>query len=135
MMTQMLMGAGGPTVILQAAAYTSTTDIYSCRFNLETDGWVWVRDGISTVDTQRYQWLIGGSTSDYEALATIVTGTFSTGTAGTWLDLATVAIWGRYSVTLGPKLTQVTFDLSIRAKANPAITLVTSRITLTSDRP
>jgi hypothetical protein len=75
-------------------------------------------------------WLRSGLASNYEARATLTSGTFSSGSgAGAWLSLGTSRSW---TVTATGTLKSATFTLEIRIAGGGA-TLDTATITIDAD--
>lgn len=67
--------------------------------------------------------------ADYEALATVTSGTLSSGTAGTWLNLGTTQTWTRTKGGASSGTSTVTFTVQIR-KVGTTTVLDTATITL-----
>lgn len=65
-----------------------------------------------------YNWLTGGSASDFQARATVSSGAFVSGTTGTWVDCSTSPNW---TVTDPGSSTSVTALFEIRRVSNGAI--------------
>ena len=78
------------------------------------------------------EWMLVGPASGYEARFTILSGTLSTGTAGSWLNLGTTRTWTVSRSTIGSTICQGTVE--IRDAATLAV-LATATITLEADRP
>jgi hypothetical protein len=76
-------------------------------------------------------WMNGGTGADYEARATLVSGTLTSGTTGTWLALSTSRTWQRNSPVSGVLTAQIT--LEIRLAASPFTVLTSSSVTLEGD--
>lgn len=81
------------------------------------------------------QWLSPADATEadlYECQATLVSGTLSAGTTGTWQALTADRNWSVSRPVLGVK--ECVIDVEIRKIADPAIILGTARITLRAVR-
>lgn len=100
------------------------------EFTLNVDG-DWYTRTSSTLDSQG-PWIgVATHVGLYEARATPTSGTFSTGTSGSWVALSSTQSWTRNSgagVSTG-----VTFTLEIR-RASDQVVVDTATITMTCDR-
>lgn len=76
------------------------------------------------------EWGQGLAGAGYDARFTITSGTLSTGTAGTWLNLGTTRSWTRSRSALG--ISAVTGTMEIR-DAGTLVVLATATITLTAE--
>lgn len=85
------------------------------------------QDGIySSIGT----WLVIGANSDYEARATVLSGSLSSGTTGSWLALSTTREWARARTTVGTA--SCSFTLEIRKVSDGQI-VDTATITLDAE--
>jgi len=69
-------------------------------------------------------WLVPGTNAaDYEVLATLVSGTLSSGTTGSWLGLGTTRTWDVSNTYLGSDVQEAAavFNLGIRAVGGSTI--------------
>lgn len=83
--------------------------------------------------TERYTWKTGsGAAADYEARWTTISGSLSSGTAGTWLGLGTDRVWTRTRTADGIGSDTVVGTVEIREAAAPNTVLATATITLTA---
>lgn len=66
-------------------------------------------------------WLISGSASAYDVRATLVSGTLTAGTTGSWLNLATTRAWSRTRTSniAGTDTVELTIELSLAGLATP----------------
>lgn len=74
-------------------------------------------------------WLVSGSAADAEIRFTVVTGSLSFGTTGTWLALSTTRSWGCQAFAGGVK--NCTGTLQIRDK-NTLVVLATSSVSISA---
>jgi hypothetical protein len=77
-------------------------------------------------------WLLSGSASDYDVRATLLTGTLTSGTTGSWLSLGTTRSWVR-TRTLnipGTDVVTLTIDLSL---AGAATIIATASVTIEAE--
>lgn len=98
------------------------------EFNLS--GAVNATDFNTTLNFQ-YNWLAGGAASAYDIRATIVSGTFTSGTVGTWLNLASTRTWTRNAAAGAFQSVTATFEIR---NASTLVVLASANITLESDR-
>lgn len=122
-----LLGGRGVGINLAEAAYADTEtypDAAESGFQLSSDGTA--AADVSSVPN----WLVGSTNgAAYECRATIVSGTPTSGTTGSWLNLGTNRSWSVSRSSLGTK--SFVFDLEVGpAGANSA--LKTARITLSA---
>lgn len=88
-----------------------------------------LNNGVSaTLET----WRLSGATADYEAMATAVSGTISSGTVGSWIALTTSPEW---SVTRSAPGTykEATIAVEIRLSASPFTVLDSAQINLSAE--
>lgn len=98
-------GASLGTVFLQGESYSHMVfhpANASCDYSLTTAGQV---NGTGALS---YDWLIGGSASDYEVRADIVSGSLSSGTTGSWLPLSSSRFWNLTRTVIGSINCQMT---------------------------
>ena len=104
----------------------------TATYTLESDGDVIIA---TTVDgsLDAGDWISpkASAPSDYEVQATLVSGTLSTGTTGSWLALSSNRSWTLQRVTVGVA-TQVTLTIEIR-KGSGAV-LASATVTLDAER-
>jgi hypothetical protein len=74
-------------------------------------------------------WLGAGSASDYDCRATVTSGTLSSGTAGTWLNLGTSRTWSKNDPAAGTLALTCVMTLEIR-RASDLVVVATSTVTL-----
>jgi hypothetical protein len=120
-------GGGSGTISISNTGPSHTVSSPSTAtayLELQNDGDMMTSNGAGP------DWLIGSVTgSDYECRATIVSGTLSTGTAGSWLALSSHRSWTATRSSLGTKT--CVFDLEI-GLVGTSTALDTARITLTA---
>ena len=73
------------------------------------------------------EWLVAGANTDFECRATIISGTLTTGTTGSWQSLSSTREW-TISTPAGVKTTS--FTLEIRLAASPFTVLASATIEL-----
>lgn len=76
------------------------------------------------------EWLTSGSSSDFEVRATIVSGSVTSGTIGSWENLGTTRTWTRDRGAIG--ISTVVLTIEIR-NATSMVVLDTAEITLTAE--
>ena len=98
--------------ITSAYSYvTKSSGIATATYELRFDGTVWAGIGSGTL-SQTGTWLLSGTASAYETRVTATSGTFTSGTVGTWLSLASNRSWTVQQGTSGANT--VVFDVEIR---------------------
>lgn len=108
--------AGLPNPITLGSSYGFVHSVIdpttaSCTFQLESDGDIGRVQGATPSD--QGDWLSPKlGMGDYEARATITSGTLTSGTAGSWLNLGTTRSWNVQQSGVGEKA--CTFTLEIR---------------------
>ena len=101
----------------QGAVDSNPGGTVTVRYQLRTDGSVWVDDfGFASVET----WLLIGANSDFEVRATAVSGTLTSGTIGSWELLSSQRTWAltagntddfaEITIEIRDALTQVVLD-------------------------
>ena len=124
---------GGDKISLSGVAVSSTgAGTQTATYTLESDGDVMsaTTDG-GSVDAGDWIDPKANAPSDYEVQATLVAGTLSTGTTGSWLALSSNRSWTLQRVTVGVA-TQVTLTIEIR-KGSGAV-LASATVTLDAER-
>ncbi len=127
--------AGSTVVLSTRTVYDYGDDeTATAKFKLDADGIAYFMRSVQ--DAGVYQaisgeWKLSGAAADYEHRATIVSGSVSTGTTGSWLGGGTDREWTRVRATAGTST--VVLDIEIRATSTTT-TLVTARITLQATR-
>lgn len=123
------MALGSADIVVVNAALYSRSPTTPCELEFRNDGTVYVNEGIGL--TFQYNWLIPGvNAANYDIRATITggsPGTFSTGTAGSYLNLGTTRSWTRGSTSGVLRSVIATFDIrdavSLAVVASASITL------------
>jgi hypothetical protein len=122
--------AGGAiaTITLHNDTYTTIEEGFTAEaiFTLSPDG---TATGLFGGSFQNYTYRDGDIAANYEVKATLTSGTFTTGTAGSWLNLATEREWTARQTTVGTKTTTATFEIR---KVGTTTILATATITLTA---
>lgn len=110
---QMLLGSGGKFALLPGSI--TVTDIAfspstaSANFALNSSGTYTCTGSIAPANGT---WLKGAGTgSDYEARLTATTGTFSTGTVGSWISLGTNRTWTVTQGSVGSNSAEGTLEI------------------------
>lgn len=96
---------------------------------INPDGFVKRTEQGST--TNAYQWLLTGSSANYDIMAVLASGDTPSGTLNTWLNCASAQTWGHNLNTNGARNTTLT--MSIRPAGGGA-TLATNTWTLHVER-
>lgn len=78
-------------------------------------------------------WQSGGAASDYEAMMTTISGTLSSGTAGSWLNLGTSRSWARNETRNGFFSSTYQGTLQVRMAASPFTVLSSTTVTLLAE--
>jgi hypothetical protein len=124
---------GGDRISLSGVSvYSAGAGTQTATYTLESDGdVVTATTGGGSVDAG--DWIVpkASAPSDYEVRATLVSGTLSTGTTGSWLALSSNRSWTLQRVTVGAA-TQVTLTIEIR-KGSGAV-LASATVTLDAER-
>jgi hypothetical protein len=77
----------------------------------------------SGTDGGPYNWLKGGIASNYEIMATLISGTVTGDAFGSWLNLGTSRVWSLTETGIGTKLGSIT--LQIRPVGGSVLTTAT----------
>jgi len=93
-----------------AAFSTTFIGTATARYNVKSDGTIFGTSGNNTT-SQLGTWLTFGTASNYEVRATVVSGTLSSGTTGSWLDLASDREWTVAQVTVGINTAVITVEI------------------------
>ncbi len=128
MMAMLLGGRGSAFVSISDNEITDSAQSpggAEAFYELQSDGDMLSTDGLGA------DWLVGSVTgSNYECRATIVSGTLSSGTAGSWLALSSDRRWTVTRSSLGTKTCTFTLEIGL-AGANTA--LDTATITISAE--
>lgn len=118
-------------VTLQPDGYT-VTNATPAALEIRSDGTVYATTGLGDNSLSfQYNWLENGTASDYEVRASSVTGTYSSGTTGTWLNLGTTQAWTRVAAENALQTVSATFDIR---NASTLVDLASAVISITCDR-
>lgn len=135
----MLMGMIGDSVkaILQIASTIAVSTLRlsstTATLQLDADGDIMKSNAQGTAVTVDIgDWIapVSAAGGNYECRATILSGTLSGGTTGTWQALSSDRFWFVTQSVIGTKV--CSFTLEIREVANPS-NIVSSTVTLTAD--
>ena len=124
---------GGDRISLSGVSVSSVgTGTQTATYTLESDGDVMsaTTDG-GSVDEGDWIDPKAAAPSDYEVQATLVGGTLSTGTTGSWLALTSNRSWTLQRVTVGVA-DQV--DLTIEIRKGSGAVLASATVTLDAER-
>ena len=77
-------------------------------------------------------WLLSGAASDYECRATVNSGTLTSGTTGTWLNLGTTRTWTRTNTFNTDSVQTVDMTVEI-GLAGTSTALVSSNVIITAE--
>lgn len=126
MMAVLLGGRNGASInladegVVDEQAYP---DAATAFYELQSDG-----DTLTSLGAGS-DWLVGSTTgSNYECRATLVSGTLTSGTTGSWLALSSDRRWSVTRSSLGIKSCTFTLEIGL-AGANTAIKTATITIT------
>lgn len=124
-------GGSGLVSISDHSAFrvTVTPSPATAAYKLDNDGIAYYKGPATSYTAISGTWLLSGAVADYEARATIVSGTLTSGTTGSWLSLATDREWVRTSLS---GYAQCVLTVEIR-NATTLEVLDAATITLTSE--
>jgi hypothetical protein len=112
-------GMGDEISIGNVTVIASGVHTVTGTYRLDSDGFIYRT--IAGSVTQAGAWINPQvNMADYEARATIISGTFSSGTAGSWLNLGTDRTWTRATTGAG-QVQEVVFTLEIRRAADSVV--------------
>lgn len=116
------------TITLHADTYTTVEEGFAAEavFTLSPDG---TATGIFGGSYPTYTYRDGDIAANYEVKATLTSGTFTSGTAGSWLNLGSEREWTARQTVVGTKTVTATFDIR---KVGTTTVLGTASITLTA---
>jgi hypothetical protein len=96
-------------------------------YRVQSDGRI--SDGTSTLES----WLVGaGTNSDYEVMATVTSGTLSSGTTGSWLNCGTTQTWSKINNDSNNSVQTAVIGVSIR-RASDSTVMDSATITLSAE--
>jgi len=131
-MMQMLLGSAGDTLSLSNQTITSVVAspaTASTVYYLNNDGTI--QREINGVVTGLGDWLVPGvNASNYEVFATLDSGSLTTGTTGSWLNLGTSRVWSLTNSSFGPQTTQITVQIR---RTGTATILASATITFNAE--
>jgi hypothetical protein len=125
-------GKGGATVNFNDAVVTAAgVPSQSAGYRINTNGFVY--QVVNGVDTSLGQWVTPSSAGgNYEVYATLVSGTLSSGTTGSWVATSGTPLWTRVAVISG---TINTVELGMDVRATGTGTVLDSwSVTLEAER-
>jgi len=108
------MGSGPPGTL--AAALSNSSNAISCSADIQNDGEHVFGDGIGGAATEA--WVtptVAAVAAAYEVRVDVNSGTFSTGTTGTWLACSTSRAWTKVGSGV------VNFNMSFRQVGGPTL--------------
>ena len=109
--------------------FSRPVDTATTGYRLNSSGIVESR-AVTTYATLE-TWLTAGTASNYEVRATVTSGTLSSGTTGSWLNLGTAREWTVARATVGTK--QAIFTVEIRNATTLAV-VDAAQVTLEAER-
>lgn len=124
---------GGDKISLSNVTVVSVgAGTQTATYTLESDGDVIsaTTDG-GSVDEGDWIDPKANAPSDYECLATLNSGTLTSGTTGSWLALTSNRSWSLQKISIG-QATQV--DLTIEIRKGSGATLASANVTLDAER-
>lgn len=138
-MQMMMMGAGGGNAdVLALAGYNETSSdlapaTVGLGYRLTNAGKE--QGGSGTAGSIIYSnigdWVLpNGSANLYEVRATLVSGSLSSGTTGTWLPLSSTQTWTRTQSTVGSS--SVVLTIEIRLVGGPGTILASASVNLST---
>lgn len=117
-------GGGGASVFIPSGDYTATSLTTSvCNITFSSAGTYSITDDATSSGT----WRLTGASADYDIRWTNTAGTLTTGTAGTWQNLATSRAFGVTRATFGTKTCTGTVEIR---SATSLLVVATGTITL-----
>ena len=125
-------GKGGATVNFNDAVVTAAgVPAQSAGYRIDVNGFVY--QVVNGVDTSLGQWVTPTSAGgNYEVYATLVSGTLSSGTTGSWVATSGTPLWTRVAVISG---TINTVELGMDVRATGTGTVLDSwSVTLEAER-
>lgn len=103
----------------------------TCTYRLNADGKAYSGDNgaYSVLES----WLVTGAAADYDARVTVIAGTLSSGTTGTWLNLGTTRDWALVDTTndASPQEAEIFVEISLAATH---VTIASATIAMSADR-
>lgn len=121
-------GYSGPNASLPASLYVednASAGSSTASFTMNSNG---TYSSVGNLSSVSGTWQTGtGTGSSYDVRVTLITGTFSSGTTGTWVSLSTTRSWSCVQSSPGFKYTNAT--LEIRDASTLAV-LATSDLTV-----
>lgn len=135
-------GGGGLSAYLENDTITGFGSVAesspaSADFILDNDGYAYsiITDEFGTpTQEQLFQWKTGsGSNSDYEAYVTVTSGSLSSGTTGSAVNLGTDRTWNKTRLALGVGTASCTISVSIRKASDSSVLAGPNSITLVAE--
>lgn len=118
--------------ISNLTVYSFSFSISTARYTLESDGdIITATTSLGAVDAGDWITPKSAAPSDYQVRATLVSGTLTSGTTGTWLELTTNATWTRNAATAN---TYNECVLTIEIRKGTGSVLTSATITLQAER-
>ena len=125
-------GKGGATVNFNDAVVSAAgVPSQSAGYRINTNGFVY--QVVNGTDTSLGQWVTPSSAGgNYEVFATLVSGTLSSGTTGSWVATSGTPLWTRVAVISGT-INTVELGMDIRATGTGTV-LDSWSVTLEAER-
>ena len=125
-------GKGGAVVNFNDASVTAAgVPSQSAGYRINTNGFVY--QVVNGVDTSLGQWVTPSSAGgNYEVFATIVSGSVSSGTTGSWVATSGSPLWTRVAAISGT-INTVVLSMQVRATGTGTV-LDTWTVTLEAER-
>lgn len=133
-MSQMLMGQGTPLVALLGVSYYGTRSGVACsvQYQLTSAGVEnYIDENSTTVPIGNWVSPTTYAGANYEARMTLTSGTWTTGTNGSWNALSSTQTWVVTQSVVGVKATTATIEIRL---ASSGTVLATATVDLTAER-
>lgn len=120
-------GGGGSISITDQNIFNGGTGSITASYSINSDGRV--RDQSNTI---LETWLLSGVNSSYEVRATLVSGTLTSGTTGSWLACSTTRTWSVVNSASDNSVKTVVLTVEIRL-ASTGVVQDSATITLSAE--
>jgi hypothetical protein len=98
-------------LVSQSASNAGSTPTITCTHQIKSDGWYYTT-APGGVLTARFQWKTSSNpASEYQVLATYVSGSYVTGTFGSWIAITGDPFWNVNRTTIGTTTGQMTIQI------------------------
>lgn len=129
--TAAVYGRTAPIASVQLSSWSLSDDAIgpaTVTYQINSNGTV-----VSSTSGILESWLLGGGTnSNYEVMATIVSGTLSSGTTGSWLNCSTTHSWAKSNSAQNNSVLTVVLTVQIRF-ASTGVVQDSATITLSAE--